>query len=322
MAETDKKIEKLRERNFRSEKYPAVCPECGEQLKDRVWHEGKDAQGAAKKGADLRAWMLNGGRCPRPACNAQIICPTCGIPLAPGATYCHACHTAIGSPRRTCSRCGITYERNMACCPQCGLPATLVCEQDGTQMHYEEKYCPRCRHYNDWDRIYPDGNARQEPVYTPSPLNGSFVITPYGPMFVFDPMPAPAPEPPRKPAPMLTPEPEETPAPAPVPVSDKRSVIGLVFSILAILCTAGFIAAFAFDYTIVGIVVTVAAFLFGFIGIGLGVSGKDAHPKTGIAAVLIGFIAVLAAAAACVWLFLYDGIATVRDWFGIKINKK
>ncbi len=334
MKEKMSKTEKQRKKFIENENYPRKCPDCGCDLTPAVWKP-------ESKYEDIVKWMNKtepdeagnavGGLCPANDCHAQIICPKCGKVHAKGAKSCPKCGYRFDAVtvRRVCLRCNFAYDREVAGCPKCGLPSKLSCEQCGAPMKYGLQYCPR-GHFNEWDKRYPRLDLpREEPPRPVSPLNGSFVITPYGPMFVFDPTPAPKPQPQPQPQPQPV-----APAPAPVllppeeePKSEdafkapvnKRAIAGIIFSILSILCAVAFPVAYAyFNSIIAGIVVAAVSVVLALIGIGLGFSGRAARPKTGAAAIVLGIIGILACAAACLWVFLYGGLDMVKGWLNIK----
>ena len=161
---------------------------------------------------------------------------------------------------------------------------------------------PYCHTSTDWDTRYPD-KSKPKPKKE-SPLNGSFVITPYGPMFVFDPAK----------------EEEEVKAPAPIDGTDGldggyapytgpsigmrkgHPVAAVIISILSILLCP--------------------LFPLALIGIGLGAGCRQSHPKAVAVAVILSFIGLLACAALCVWIFLYGGWGIIKDLWLSLFGKK
>ena len=334
--------------------YPKVCPDCGCTLTPTGTHSvscwNVDASGEVIP-ATIESWRTGRykGRCPDPFCNAQLICPDCGAPLPRDAKECpnpkcpknsresvREGTTEIVQFPRYCPRCLSQgkgkdgFIRTLNYCPECGLPVMLKCKNKacGHLLQYSDKICPYCQTPTDWDTRWPDKSKPKPQPRVQTPLNGSFVITPYGPMFVFDPvkpleaakeLAAPAPVAPEIYEP-IDEEEEEMPATytETYQVGKGRPALAILFGILSILCAVGFPFLYAWIGLIAGIVLAAVSVVCALVGIGLGIACKDSHPKAGIAATILGFIGLVACAALCVWMFLgSSGLGYIKDLLGL-----
>ena len=250
--------------------YPRHCPDCGQPLDGNVKPHN----------------------CPE--CNFLVLCPDCGHPIPKGAVYCpnEKCRSRkegkkLQMPLWQCSNpaCGKTYSRNYKFCPSCQLPRELKCNGCGRKLRYDDKFCPHCGTETSWNQ------EKKERSAAPA-MQGGFVITPYGPMYVFD-VPASAPVEPPKP---VRPQPVEPEAPvevAPAPVNEtkpapeekkSRGIGALILSIIGVLLFP--------------------IFPIALIALYLGIVGREDHKGISVVTIIFSVIALLLLVAAGIWLWL------------------